>query len=156
MARQRDLLVNIDRMRREMDELFEDAWSRAPLVGRRPTGFSPRVNVYYEKPRSDSPGAGPVAVVKADLAGIAAEAVSLEISGRELVISGSRPPRETEGRAFQQVEIPTGAFRRVIQLGADIDAERAVATFEDGMLRIELPIRVADTSSRVVPIERVD
>ena len=28
MTRQRDLLVNIERMRREMDEFFGDAWPR--------------------------------------------------------------------------------------------------------------------------------
>ena len=51
--------------------------------------------------------------------------VSLEISGRELVISGERPVQETEGRVYQQVEIETGPFRRVIELNADVDAEGA-------------------------------
>ncbi len=41
--------------------------------------------------------------------------------------------RETAGRAYQQVEIPTGPFRRVIELGVEVVAEEAKATFEDGM-----------------------
>ena len=49
MARQRELLVNIERIRREMDEFFGDAWSRTPVGGRRPSGFTPRVDVYYRR-----------------------------------------------------------------------------------------------------------
>ena len=154
------MLVNIERMRREMDELFGDPWSR-PATGRRPSGFTPRVDVYYcKRKRGEGEGQeveeGPLAVVKADLAGVDPDAVNLEISGRELVISGSRPVRETEGRAYQQVEIATGPFRRAIELGVEVVAERARATFEDGILRIELPVRTSESGSRKVPIERAE
>jgi len=48
MARERDLLVNFERMRREMDELFGDVWGQRSVLGRRrQTGFTPRVDVYY-------------------------------------------------------------------------------------------------------------
>jgi HSP20 family protein len=153
MTRQRDLLVNIERMRREMDEFFGDAWPRNLPVGRRTSSFSPRVDVYYCEAAETG---APMAVIKADLAGVDPDAVSLEIAGRELVISGRRPVRETEGRAYQQVEIPTGDFRRVVELGAEVEAEQAKATFEDGILRVELPIRAAGAAKRQVPIERAD
>ena len=80
--------------------------------------------------------------------------VNIEISGRMLAISGTRPVRRTEGRAYQQVEIPTGSFRRAVELGVDIDTEAARATFEDGLLRVELPIRMPESTARKVPIER--
>ncbi len=64
--------------------------------------------------------------------------------------------RETAGRAYQQVEIPTGPFRRVIELGVEILAEQASATFEDGVLRVELPVKVAEIRSRRVRVERTD
>lgn len=136
-----------------MDEFFGDEWPQ-PASGRRPSGFTPRVDVYYCKPAEDDDG--PVAVVKVDLAGVDPDAVNLEISGRELVVSGSRPVRETEGRAFQQVEIPTGPFRRVIELGVEVLAEQARATFEDGVLRVDLPVKVPERGARRVPIERAD
>jgi HSP20 family protein len=48
VARERDLLVNFERMRREMDELFGDVWGEGGWLSRRPqTGISPRVDVYY-------------------------------------------------------------------------------------------------------------
>jgi HSP20 family protein len=170
VARERDLLVNFERMRREMDELFGDVWSKAGLVSGRPQpGFSPRVDVYYcgervadgERVR-DQPGrpsgtgaAGlePKAIVKVDLAGVSLDSIALEVAGRELIISGERPIQETEGRVYQQVEIQAGPFRRVVELSADPVAEDARATYEDGILRVELPLRTSSPASRTVPIE---
>lgn len=149
MARQRTLLVNIERMRREMDELLSEGWGTATAGQAQGSGFSPRIDVYYAR----EGGRDAVAVVTVDLAGVSAEAVGLEVSGRVLVVSGKRPVRETEGRAYQQVEIPTGAFRRAIELGFDVDADRARATFEDGLLRVELPVRRPDRTAHTVPIE---
>jgi HSP20 family protein len=149
MARQRELLVNIERMRREMDEFFGDDWARPRGSGG--SGFTPRVDVYYCKAESDG---RPLAIVKADLSGVDPDAVNLEVSGRELVISGARPVREISGRAYQQVEIPTGPFRRVIELGVEVQAEQARATFEDGVLRVELPVKIPEKHSRRVPVER--
>jgi HSP20 family protein len=147
VARERDLLVNFERMRREMDELFGNVWGEGGWLGRRPqTGFSPRVDVYYC-------GQPPRAIVKADLAGVSLDTVGLEVVGRDLVISGERPIQETEGRVYQQVEIQAGPFRRVIELNADVAAEDAKATFEDGILRVELPLRAAGETSHSVPIE---
>ena len=62
--------------------------------------------------------------------------------------------QETEGRVYQQVEIETGPFRRIVRLSADVDAERARATYEDGVLRVELPLRAGGEETRQVPIDR--
>jgi HSP20 family protein len=149
VARERDLFANFDRMRREIDELFGDLWQQSPPGQRRLSGFSPRVDVYYC-------GQPPKAIVKAEVAGVGLESINLEISGRTLVISGERPVQETEGRVYQQMEIPSGPFRRIVEVGADVDAERARATYEDGILRIELPLVREDERSHRVPIERTE
>ncbi len=146
MARQRDLLVNFERMRREMDELFGDVWGEGWWPGRKASGFSPRVDVYY---CNDDV---PKAIVKAEVPGVRMEEISLEISGRELVISGERPVQETEGRVYQQLEIEAGTFRRLVELNADVVADQARATFEDGVLRVELPIASTAGAARRVPI----
>lgn len=142
-----DLFANFARMRREMDQLLGDAWGRAGYASRRTSGFSPNVDVYYC-------GDPQRAIVKIDLSGVELSAVGIEISGRELTISGERPVQETEGRVYQQVEIPSGPFRRIVELGVDVDAERARATYEDGVLRVELPLHEPSTSARRVPIDR--
>ena len=127
----RDLFAGFDRMRREMDELFGDVFDRRIPRGR--GGFMPAVDVYYT---SDPPRA----IVRADLAAVDPAGIALEIRGRELILSGTRPPESGEDRVYQQLEIEHGPFRRVVPLGADVDAEAANAAYEDGMLIVELPL----------------
>ena len=86
--------------------------------------------------------------------GIDIEDVTLEIHGRQLVISGERRAQEAEGRLYQQIEIAHGPFRRVVELGAEVVAERAAATYEDGVLRIDIPLVQKGESGRRIPIER--
>lgn len=144
---ERDLFANFARMRREMDQMMGGAWGRATYVSRRSSGFSPNVDVYYC-------GNPQRAVVKVDLAGVELDDVGIEVSGRRLAIVGERPVQETEGRVYQQVEIPSGPFRRVVELQVDVDGDRAKATYEDGVLRVELPIRDPAESTHRVPIGR--
>ena len=144
---QRDLFADFARMRREMDQMLGDTWTRARYVSRRSSGFSPNVDVYYC-------GEPQRAIVKVDLAGVALDAVGIEVSGRKLAIAGERPLQETEGRVYQQIEIPSGPFRRIVELQVEVDAERASATYEDGILRIELPLRDPAATSRRIPIGR--
>jgi HSP20 family protein len=102
------------------------------------------VDVFYT-------GDPPRAVVRADLAGVDPNEVQLEIRGRELVLSGSRAPQGGEDRVYQQLEIEHGPFRRVVSLGADVDAEAADARYEDGILTVELPL-ARPGAARTVPI----
>ena len=143
MSPERDLFANFERMRREIDELFGDVFERTGLAGRRE--FSPNVDVYYC-------GNPPRAIVKAELAGIDIDDVALEIRGRQLVIEGERRAQESQGRLYQQIEIPHGPFRRVVDLGADVIADSATATYEDGVLRVEMPIARPEEETREVPI----
>src|SRR3954453_3973932 len=144
LVSERDLFANFERMRREMDELFGDVFDRG-LAPRRRAGFSPAVDVYYV-------GDPPRAVVRADLAGIDPADVDLEIRGRELILAGHRRPADDEDRLYQQLEIEHGPFRRVVALGAEVDADKAKAVYEDGMLVVELPV-AAPGDTRHVPIE---
>ncbi len=147
MAPERDLFANFERMRREMDELFGDVFGTAGLTSRR-SGFSPAVDVFY----ADDP---PRAIVHAELAGIDSGDLGLEIQGRELTLTGHRSgASDTEGRVYQQLEIENGPFRRTIALGAEVIAEQARATYQDGILRVELPLAAAELHSRSVPIVR--
>src|ERR1700704_5083662 len=129
MARERDLFANFERMRREMDELFGDVFGTVGLTARR-TGFSP--------------------IVHAELAGIDAADLGLEIQGRELTLTGHRREADAEGRVYQQLEIEHGPFRRTIALGAEVVAEQARATYQDGILRVELPLAAPESQTRSV------
>jgi HSP20 family protein len=144
MPSERDLFANFDRMRREIDELFGDVFDRGGLGPGR--AFTPEVDVYYC-------GQPARAVVKAELAGVDIDGVALEIRGRQLVIAGERRAQEASNRLYQQIEIANGPFRRVVELGADVEADRASATYEDGILRIEIPLAQQTDETRRIPIE---
>jgi HSP20 family protein len=141
VANERDLFANFERMRREMDELFNRR-----LPPQRRGGFSPAVDVYYT---ADPPRA----VVRADLAGIDPSEIELQIRGRELVLAGQRNPEGGEERVYQQVEIENGPFRRVVALGVDVEPDTATASYEDGILTVELPL-TRPAPARSVPIQR--
>jgi len=141
---ERDLFANFERMRREIDELFGDVFERTGLTQSRT--FTPEVDVYYC-------GQPPRAIVKVAVPGVDPDDVSLEVRGRQLVIAGRRRAQEAEGRLYQQIEIAHGPFKRVIELSAEVDAEQASATYDDGILRIEIPLAQPEQSSRRIPIE---
>ena len=143
VSSQRDLFAGFERMRREIDELFGDVFERQ--TGLRGRGFAPSVDVYY----ADQP---PRAVVKADLAGVDIADVALEIRGRQLLIAGERRPAAAAGRLYQQIEIEHGPFRRLVELGAEVVAGEARASYEDGILEVEIPLAQPDASVRRVPI----
>jgi HSP20 family protein len=141
----RDLFANFERMRREMDELFGDVFERTGL-GRKRAGFSPAVDVIYA---SDPPRA----IVTAELAGIDVEDLEIELKGAQLILAGHRKPAAADGEVYQQVEIEHGPFRRVLELAGEVVAEGVKAQYQDGILRIELPIVATESQSRTVPIE---
>jgi HSP20 family protein len=143
----RDLFANFDRMRREMDALFGDVFESR--LARRRTGFSPAVDVVYT---SDPPRA----IVTAELAGVTPEEVELEIQGRQLILSGTRGPAHVDADVHQQIEIERGPFRRIVELGADVVSAQATARYEDGMLRVELPLAPGPPRTRTVPIETIE
>jgi HSP20 family protein len=146
MPPERDLLASFERMRRDIDELFGDFFEPPAFARHRRGGFVPPVDVSY----ADDP---PRACVTVALPGVRIEEVDLEVRGRELLIAGVRRPPEPEGRAFQQIEIAHGPFRRIVDLGVEVVAERTRATYEDGMLQVELPLVAPEQRVRTVPIE---
>ena len=146
MPPERDPFANFERMRRQMTELFGGALERGSLARRVGSGFVPAIDVYYC-------GDPPRVVVRAELAGIKPDEVGLEIQGRELIIAGYRRHAREEDRVYQQLEIAHGPFRRVIALGADVQADEATAVYDDGVLSVELPLVERKRRSRSVPIQ---
>jgi HSP20 family protein len=141
----RDLFANFDRMRREMDELFGDVFERAGLSRRR-SGPWPAVDVAF----APDP---PRVIVTAELAGIQVDQLALRVEAGKLILAGRRAPAASEGQVYHQVEIERGDFRREIQLGLDVLADEANARYQDGMLRVELPVVQRPSGPRAVPIE---
>ena len=135
---ERDLFANFERMRREMDELFGDVFERTGLSRRR-AGFSPAVDVAYA---SDPPRA----IVTAELAGVEIDELELEIQGR--TADPRRKPRadSCESDVYQQVEIGRGRSGARSSSAPTSRPSKREARYEDGMLRVELPLATSESS----------
>ncbi|MGE0081971.1 MAG: Hsp20/alpha crystallin family protein [Thiohalomonadaceae bacterium] len=130
----------------ELDRLFEDffgqRWPRAwmrPFRFEHPTwadltaglGKSPRVDVVD--------GATEI-VVRAEVPGVAREDLDVSISEDTVTIRGhSHREEKIEAASYYRAEISRGEFARTIALPSAVDASKARAKLENGILEITLP-----------------
>jgi len=82
-------------------------------------------------------------VLRLEVAGVAAEDISLSLTAHELVVRGCRRPPHPDGlRRFIRLEMGFGAFERRFTLPLSIDAESVEASYADGILEVRLPRKV--------------
>lgn len=134
----------IDRLQGEIEELFSDLWQVPRFTGAR-RGFRPAVDAY----RCGDP---PRIVVVVELAGVDPENVHVDAAARRLVIRGERRRPRIQAR-YHVMELDYGPFERTIHLGEDVDLERAVATYRQGLLEIVLPLAERPQGAVAIPIE---
>jgi HSP20 family protein len=89
-------------------------------------------------------------VLKADLPGLTAEDVTIEVTDDVLTVSGERHGETSEKRdGYVRLERHSGAFRRSVRLPEGVDAERVAASFEHGVLEVSIPKPEARKPHRV-------
>lgn len=118
-------------LRKQMDRLFEDffrGFDLAPLSGL--GEWTPSVDV---KETETS------VVVQAELPGIEPKDLDVNITGDTLTIKGERQEqKEEKGETYHRIERRYGAFSRSIPLPAEVDPEKVDATYDKGVLTINL------------------
>lgn len=114
-------------------------------TGPAPSVFAPQVDVVER---------GGQLVIRADLPGVDKGDVVVAITDDAVVIEGERryEHEENEGGVYR-VERAYGTFRRVVPLPEGVDAERATATFRDGVLEVSMPAPQASTRGRRLEIK---
>ena len=129
----------------QIEELFADLWQVFPFTRGVHRGYRPQVDVF----RSEDP---PALVVLVELPGADPERVRLIAGPRTLLVAGERRRPKNCGH-YQHMEIEYGSFQRRVALGEDVDAERATATYERGILRVTLPVAPKPEARESVLIE---
>jgi HSP20 family protein len=90
-------------------------------------------------------------LLTADLPGLKQEDIRVELQNRDLVISGERQEEKKDNQQSQHViERHYGSFRRSITLPSDVDPEEIQASFENGVLKVEIP-KSERARSRQIP-----
>ncbi len=77
-------------------------------------------------------------VVQASLPGVAPENVNISIEGETLTISADLQAR-LENVAYSFAERTHGKFSRTLLLNVDVQADKAEAHFDNGLLTLRLP-----------------
>jgi HSP20 family protein len=91
-------------------------------------------------------------VVRVEAPGMEKEDCRITIEGNMLHLSGEkRYARETHDSTYHVMERAYGAFRRTIPLPRNVDAEKAEASYRNGVLSVRLP-KVASEKGRSIPV----
>lgn len=137
MFRTYNLSDEMDRMRREMNRMFNSV-SGAALSA--PEGY-PAINMWLD---------GDNVILTAELPGVGNDELDLSIEGNTLTLSGERKAEELpEGAAYHRRERGCGKFTRVVKLPYQIDPEHVDAKLVEGILTIALERAEADKPRKI-------
>jgi HSP20 family protein len=120
-------------LRADMDRLWEGfpAFPRFHRLMEQPSW--PAVDVF------DRNGS---VVVKADVPGMMARDIEVNVSDEGITISGERSEeKEVKEKDYYRSERSYGRFVRQVPLPAGADREKAQATFKEGVLEISFPLK---------------
>jgi HSP20 family protein len=118
-------------LREAMDRLFEDSF--VGRGGQRNGGSGQEMRLPIEAYATENE-----IVVRAAVPGLAPEQVEITIEGDTLTLRGEFP-RPVENVNYIFAERPWGPFSRTLQLNVPVQADKAEATFENGLLTLTLP-----------------
>jgi HSP20 family protein len=89
-------------------------------------------------------------MVTAPLPGLEPQNILLRLDGHRFSIAASlRGPGQDRTRRFVLQEWRVGSFERTVELPAPVDASRANATFDNGVLVVMLPIAPQPVSGTI-------
>jgi HSP20 family protein len=142
-----DPFSELERIQSELRGLF-DASFRGPAKSgeAREAAWMPRVDV---EEKSDS------IVVKADLPGMEKNRIDVSVEEGGLMIRGEkREEREIRRKDLVRSERSYGSFLRRIPLPAAVSAEKASASYRNGVLEVTLPKKPGTKSGgKRIPVE---
>jgi len=77
-------------------------------------------------------------LVEVEMPGVDKDGLEVTVEGNELTIIGRRKAETPAGEVWYR-ESPWADYRRVFELGPDVDASRIYAEMQQGVLRLHLP-----------------
>jgi HSP20 family protein len=88
-----------------------------------------------------------------DLPGMKAQDIELSIRGEMLVVSGEKADEHDGGQgAYRFSERRFGRFERAFALPPGADRNGIQATFEDGVLKVQIPISPEGEQAQTIPV----
>jgi HSP20 family protein len=92
-------------------------------------------------------------LVKASLPGVKPEEVEVSVTGDTLTIKGeSKSEREEKKQNYYRKELRQGSFQRSLTLPVRVEADKANAGFEHGVLTLHLP-KAAEVRPKTIQVK---
>ena len=82
---------------------------------------------------------GDTFTIEFDLPGVRPETLDIDVERNVLTVRAERPPRNGDWEMLAS-ERPSGLFSRQLVLGDNLDLDRIEAAYEDGVLRLRVPV----------------
>jgi HSP20 family protein len=126
----------------ELNRLFGRTYGGGEPASGQTGSWAPALDVYETVDRF---------VVTVELPGIEPEDVEVSVEDSTLTIKGQREffYKDATEDSFQRIERRYGAFSRTLSMPTTADTERVEASFNKGVLTIELPKREEAKPKRV-------
>jgi len=138
----------MEALHRNLDRVFSSALSEPSLLGET---WTTRAVV----PRLDVTEDDKAFHVTVELPGMDEKDVAVSVADRVLTIRGEKKEeKEKKDKEVYRRERAYGSFRRVMELPADVDAEKIDASFRKGVLTIALPkTKEAQAKVKQIPVK---
>lgn len=128
-----DPFAELRLMERQMNRLFRDVHGRG-------TDY-PALNYWSNENE---------ALLEVEMPGVSAEDFELSVQDDVVTIAGERKdPYASENATAHRQERAFGQFSRTLQLPFEVEADKVVARYENGLLRVTLPRRESTKSKRI-------
>lgn len=123
------------KFRNEFDRLFDrffmEPWTVTDFAEMLPTMWMPATDIAEDDNNI---------IIRAEVPGIEAKDIDLNVLENRLTISGEKnDEKEEKGKDTYYRERNFGSFRRVIDLPANVDATKVVAEYANGVLTVTVP-----------------
>ena len=134
---------NLQSFQHEMNRMFNQFFQGSNGEEAKVSTWRPSVDIY----ETDD-----ALVIKAELPGVSKDDVSIDVHQNTLTLRGQRKHEtEVKDEHCHRVERSYGSFQRSFTLPATVDAEKAEASFKDGVLELHLP-RLESAKPRQIAI----
>jgi len=118
--------AELDRIRRQMDRLFE-GWPSQ----RQPSGVFPLINLTEDREKF---------FIRAELPGITTSDLEIQATSNSVSITGERKiPSENREAKYHRREREAGKFSRMVSLPTEIDSDKVEARLVNGILAVVVP-----------------
>jgi HSP20 family protein len=131
-------------LQREVDSLFDRFFDRTDSDRGRSAVWAPQTDLVETDDAFQ---------LRLDVPGMSKEEIDINLQNGALTVSGDRTSERTdEGEDYVRVERAFGTFHRTFTLPDAVDAENIEATYEDGVLRINVP-KTEESTRRQIEIQ---